>query len=252
MVKLTQFFGGRAKSAVGRANDAESALTLLVTAMANELVAVKNDVVLAQKEEDLLAKQAEVAARAAEHWRQRAMAAVRAGDDFVSKDALVRRREHERTAGELRTARDKHREEVERLKAELSEQSYRVEEAKRKKDAVLLRAKRMRVEDWLAAVVKATGREAPLELLDRLDAMLLTLEEDALLSSELSERSLASSSRRAGDEHRAEADLLHLKRLEQASERAAKKPLAKTAGGKSNADSRRARAGSSRERRAKR
>jgi phage shock protein A len=252
MVKLTQFFGGRAKSAVGRANAAESALTLLITALANELVVAKNHLALAQKEENLLAKQAEVAARAAEHWRQRAMSAVRAGDDFVSKDALVRRREHDRTAGEFRAARDKQRDEIERLKAELSDQSYRVEEAKHKKNAVLLRAKRMRVEDWLATVVKAAGREAPLELLDRVDAKLLALEEDALLSNELSERSIASSSRRVGDEHRAEADLLHLKRLEEGSERAAKKPLAKTGGGKSDADGRRARSGASRERRAKR
>src|SRR5262249_48891606 len=101
MVKLTQFFGGRAKSAVGRAHDTESALALLVTSMATELVAAKDRLALAQKEEDLLAKQAGVAARAAEHWRQRAMSAVRAGDDFVSKDALLRRREHERMAGEF-------------------------------------------------------------------------------------------------------------------------------------------------------
>jgi|SRR5689334_6168010 len=69
----------------------------------------------ARKEQTRLAREAEETTAAAEQWGQRAMSAVRAGDDVVAREALVRRSECEKKAGELSSAHDEKRAEIERL-----------------------------------------------------------------------------------------------------------------------------------------
>src|SRR4051812_1329372 len=86
------------------ATTTERALAELVARRAGDLVVAKNLVAEAKQEEARLGKQAEVASRAADEWGQRAMSAVRAGDDVIARDALVRRREYERQAGGVRAA----------------------------------------------------------------------------------------------------------------------------------------------------
>jgi phage shock protein A len=117
-------------------------------------------------------------------WRQRAMSAVRAGDDVVAKEALVQTREHEHAAANLRATHDGHVQELERAKADLAEQSRSLEDAKQKKSALLVRAKRLNQSEWLTALVGA-GAGRPAEVLERAAAMLDTLEREARIEREL-------------------------------------------------------------------
>jgi phage shock protein A len=230
---------------------AEGALSVLLARMADGLVETKNLVAAAKKEEARLAKQAEVAARAAEQWGQRAMAAVRAGDDVVAKDALVRQRDGERRAGEFQSAQGRQRREVERLTGALSEQSLRLEEGKQRKNAVLARARRAGAEPSLDAV--ARPREGSvLDLLDRLEAVVAAAEREGAVARELSDEALAANAEGAGTQSRIESDLLYLKGLAKAPALTEAKPLAKTKGDAPEAEAPRASAGASREPRTKR
>jgi phage shock protein A len=87
---------------------------------ADELVEAQARLDGAKKEERWLHRQLERVAGAAEQWKQRAMSAVRAGDDVVARDALVRQSECEEKAAELRSALAKKWEDVERLAEELA------------------------------------------------------------------------------------------------------------------------------------
>src|SRR5689334_20118297 len=93
MGKITPLFGGEA--GVPTQPSEEPVLTDLIGDMTAHLVTAKNQVAESQKEERRLAKQAEIAARSAHDWEQRAMSAVRAGDDVVAREALLRKRQHE-------------------------------------------------------------------------------------------------------------------------------------------------------------
>src|SRR4051812_47488726 len=135
------------------ATTTERALAELVARRAGDLVVAKNLVAEAKQEEARLGKQAEVASRAADEWGQRAMSAVRAGDDVIARDALVRRREYERQAEEFRAAIVAQRAEVLRLTVALSDQSLHLEEIKQRKNGLLLRAKRAGAEAAIDAVV---------------------------------------------------------------------------------------------------
>jgi phage shock protein A len=208
-------------------------------------------VAAAKTEELRLAKQVEVAARAAEQWGQRAMSAVRAGDDVIAKDGLVRRRDSERSAGELRAALDLQKREVLRLTGALSEQNLRLEEAKQRKNSVFLRAKRVGAEALLEAVASREADGSALDLLDRLEAALAPVEREGALARELSDEAIASAATERADARRVESDLSLLKQLVKAPALTPAKPLAKTKGGAGEAEGPRASAGASRERRTK-
>src|SRR5713101_8367423 len=105
--------------------------TELLGKVADELVQAKNHVALGKKEEARLVRQAEALERNADHWAQTARSAARAGDDVVAKDALVRKREHERAAEDLRRALARQREEVGRLTGALSDLHVRAERLQR-------------------------------------------------------------------------------------------------------------------------
>ena len=229
MTKLAELLGSRTGHAALRVDEA---LTALLARMTDELVAAKNHLGLAKTEQRRLAGQAEVAAHTAAEWGQRAMSAARAGDDVTAREALMQKLEHERTTAGLREASEKLRGEVARRKSVLSEQGLRVEDAKRKKNDVVLRAKGAGAETWLLEKLRASAGISPTDLLEQLDASLANVEREAALAHELSDEALA-----AG----AAAPALR-----------PKMPLAKTDAGKGDPESRRARAATARERRTRR
>jgi phage shock protein A len=229
MTKLTELFGRRVGDSVHPAGAKEGAFAPWLARATDELVQAKNDVALAKKEERRLAKQVDAMARAAEHWGQHAMSAMRAGDDVVAKDALVRKRDYERTADELRRAEAKQRQEVERLIAALSQENLRVEQIKHRTNGLVLRAKLVHAEQLLGSLAREARGDASLELLDRLDALLLDVEREMALRRELSEqRTSAPSPGAALEALRVESEFRVLKELAKAKRKGAKKPLAKT------------------------
>jgi phage shock protein A len=197
-------------------------LTRVVMRMADDLVEAKNEVSLAKNEERRLGRLAGACARAADEWASRAIAAVRAGDDDVAKEALLRKREHQREADDSRAAHQKQRGEVQRLTGVLSDLNRRVEEAKGKTNAVLSRARRAHAEDSIASNVVQWGGDAPLEVLRRVETVLAAIEDQAGLLPELTDQALESSER-ASEPRLVEADLLLMKGTEASRERRTKR-----------------------------
>ena len=78
----------------------------------------------------------------AEDWERRAMLAVQEGKDDLAKQALMRYNEALQGAQQLHDTWLKHRSETEKLKLSLRQLNDKIEEAKRKKNILLARAKR--------------------------------------------------------------------------------------------------------------
>ena len=206
MGKITPLFGNKA----GEPGDQGEGpvLTGLIGEMTAQLIAAKNQVSDSRKEERRLAKQAEVAARAAGEWEQRAMAAVRAGDAVVARDALLSKRQHERDYELLRAAEKTRQEHTATLTRALVTLNRRVEEAKDKRNAVVARAERA---DALPALVRESdapeGADAE-EMLRRLEAKMTDIETEL----ELSDEAIANLAREASDALRTQGELARLKR----------------------------------------
>jgi phage shock protein A len=235
-------------------DDPETILTRLIADLTERLIERKNEVALARREERRLNRQLDAAQRTAREWEQRAMAAVRAGDDFVARDALVRKREQDRQTDELRDAYQKQLALVEALTNALETSNRRVEQAKHKRNALVLRAKRLHAEDAIRRIVEDAPAGEPIDILDRIEAKLSLIEDERGLLPELSDEAIATSAAMAEHAPHAEADLVLIKKTMSEQEPVARKPLAKTSAGEGAKDRPKPRssAGASGQRRTKR
>ena len=78
---------------ISRSEDPEKMLNQVVIDMANQLIEAKKQVAVSIADEKRLAKQAEQEAANAAEWERRAMLAIKAGDDALAKEALLRKGE---------------------------------------------------------------------------------------------------------------------------------------------------------------
>jgi hypothetical protein len=102
----------------------------LIGDMTSQVAAAKQHAAESRTEERRLAEMAEKAAQSAGDWEKRAMAAMRAGDDVIARDAFLRKREHELEYERLRGAeRDQHQRTAAMTRALLT-LNFRVEEAR--------------------------------------------------------------------------------------------------------------------------
>jgi phage shock protein A len=192
--------------------------------MTAHLISAKNQVAGSQKEQRRLAKQAEIAAGAAGEWEQRAMAAVRAGDDVVARDALLRKRQHELECERFRAAEKEQQQQTSSLTRALVTLNSRVEEAKHKRNAVVVRAERADALPLLEQEAKDPAGLGADEMLKRLEAKMTDIETEL----ELSDEAIANLTREAEDALRTRDELTRLKREASDPAAVASKPLAKT------------------------
>ena len=166
-----------------------------IAEMTAYLVAAKDQIAASQKEERHLAQQAEVAAREAGEWETRAMAAVRAGDDVVARDALMRKRQHEVEYDRLRAAELQQHQQTAALTRALVTLNFRIDEAKRRQNTVTVRASRYEASALLerepAAIVAAPEPDAAQK---RLEATMSEIGTEL----ELSDEAIANLAREAG------------------------------------------------------
>jgi phage shock protein A len=223
MGKITPLFGGnRGESSPA---DDDSVLTGDMEDMTAHVVAAKNQLAGSQKEEKRLAAQAEIAARTAGEWEQRAMAAVRAGDDVVARDALLRKRQHEEQYEELRDAEKEQHQQTALLTRSLVTLNFRVERTKHERDVAVARAEQVDVLPRPEA--RGPARLHPDEMRRRLEAKMTDIETEL----ELTDDAIAKLAREAGEALHARDDLARRKREASPPAPVASKPLAKTVPG---------------------
>src|SRR6188768_2574404 len=80
---------------ITKAEDPEKMLTQVLLEMHQQLGDAKKAVAVAIADEKKLQKQYNVELDKAKEWERKAMFAVRAGDDGLARQALVRKQEHE-------------------------------------------------------------------------------------------------------------------------------------------------------------
>ena len=128
---------------IGRAEDPEKVLDQLLVEMRGQLAKTKQEVAAASADEKKLQAQVEKEKKAAEDWERRAMLAVQEGRDDLAKQALLRHNEHLQAAQQLHETWVRHKADVETLKVSLRELNDKIEDAKRKKNLLVARQRRV-------------------------------------------------------------------------------------------------------------
>src|SRR5690349_17663854 len=127
---------------ISRAENPEKMLNQLILDMKSQLAKAKQEAAGAIADEKKLQADAEQLKKQAEDWERRAMLAVQENRDDLAKQALLRYNEALQGAQSLHETWVKHKADTENLKISLRQLNDKIEEAKRKKNILVARAKR--------------------------------------------------------------------------------------------------------------
>jgi phage shock protein A len=172
---------------IGRAEDPAKVLEQSLIDARTQLSKTKQDVAGAIADEKKLQGQAEREKKQAEDWERRAMLAVQEGRDDLAKQALGRYNEHLQSAQQLHETWLRHKAETEQLKLSLRQLNDKIEEAKRKKNILVARAKRAEAQQRIQETMSGMSDRSAFESFERMAEKIEASERKALAAAELTE-----------------------------------------------------------------
>jgi phage shock protein A len=170
---------------ISKAEDPEKMLNQVLLDMQTQLVEAKKQVAVAIADEKRLQKQYETETEKAKEWERKAMLAVRANDDNLAREALVRKQEHESIQGQYQQQWMAQKAAVDKLKDALRMLNNKIEEAKRKKNLLIARKKRAEAQRTIASTISGLSDTSAFDTFDRMAHKIDQLEAEAEASSEL-------------------------------------------------------------------
>jgi phage shock protein A len=136
-------------------------------------------------DEKKLQADAEAMKKQAEDWERRAMLAVQESRDDLAKQALVRYNESVEGARQLHETWFKHKAETEALKNSLRQLNDKIEEAKRKKNILIARARRAEAQQRIQETLTGLSDRSAFESFDRMAEKIENQERKAIAAAEL-------------------------------------------------------------------
>ncbi len=170
---------------ISKAEDPEKMLSQVLLEMQQQLADAKKAVAMAIADEKKLQKQAQVELDKAKEWERKAMVAVRAGDDGLARQALVRKQEHEGIGAQYQQQWVAQKAAVDKLKDALRLLNNKIEEAKRKKNILIARKKRAEAQQQIANTMQGLGNTSAFDTFDRMAERITLMEAEAEAGAEL-------------------------------------------------------------------
>lgn len=179
---------------INKAENPEKMLNQLVIDMNQQMIESKKSVAMAIADEKKLERELLEQKRVSEDWERKAVIAVKAGRDDLAKEALLRKQEAENYYLQLRPQWESQKASVEKLKETLRQLQNKIDEASRKKNMLVARAKRaeaqQKIQKTLASV---SGNTSAFDTFDRMAKKVDELEARADAQAELADLSQSSS-----------------------------------------------------------
>ena len=170
---------------ITKAEDPEKMLGQVLLEMQQQLGEAKKAVAVAIADEKKLQKQYNSELDKAKEWERKAMVAVRAGDDGLARQALVRKQEHENISSQFQQQWIQQKQAVEKLKDALRLLNNKIEEAKRKKNILIARKKRAEAQQQIANTMQGLGDTSAFDTFDRMAERIQLMEAEAEAGAEL-------------------------------------------------------------------
>ncbi|MCA9716792.1 MAG: PspA/IM30 family protein [Myxococcales bacterium] len=184
--RIGTLFRSNINELINKAEDPEKMLNQVLVDMKSQLVEAKKQVAVAIADEKRLKKQYETEAAKAADWEKKAMLAVRAGDDNLARAALGRKKSHAEIAATLKQQWDAQKESVEKLKEALRGLDSKIEEAKRKRNMLVSRAKRAEAQRTINETLNGINNTSAFDTFERMADRVTQLEAEAEATSEMS------------------------------------------------------------------
>lgn len=185
--RLGTLLKSNVNDAINKAEDPEKMLTQMLLDMQQQMVEAKKQVAVAIADEKRLAKQLEQEKALSVEWEKKAMLAIKAGNDDLAKQALLRKTEHEKLAVGYEQQWQAQKTAVDQLKVALQQLNNKIEEAKRKKNLLIARAKRAEAQRTIAETMDGISNTSAFETMARMEEKIDKQEAEAAATYELAQ-----------------------------------------------------------------
>ncbi|AEJ60333.1 phage shock protein A, PspA [Spirochaeta thermophila DSM 6578] len=162
-----------------RIEDPEKLLDQLLLDMNKQLLEAKRSVAQALADEKRLEKRVSEYAAQVDDWEQKAVTALKAGREDLAKQALVKKAELLEVLEQYRKSHEEQHATVEKLKASLRDLQDRIEDARRKRNILIARAKRVQAQKRLQETIKGLSDTSAFAAFEELEKRVEELEAEA-------------------------------------------------------------------------
>ena len=160
---------------ISKAEDPEKMLNQLIIDMNKQMIESKKAVALAIADEKKIERELLEQKRQADEWERKAVMAVKANRDDLAKEALTRKQELDTYYNQLRPQWESQKAAVEKLKETLRTLQNKIDEASRKKNILIARAKRAEAQEKIQKTL--TGMASNASAFDTFDRMAKKVDE---------------------------------------------------------------------------
>jgi phage shock protein A len=176
---------------INKAEKPEKMLNQAILDMNEQLIEAKKSVASAIANEKKLEREIQKNKGESAEWERRAILAVKAGQDDLAKEALVRKAEYDGYSAEYEKQWVLQKESVEKLKHSLLELQRKIEEATRKKDLLIARAKSAEAQQKIQSTMSSiAGNKTGFDTFERMAHKVDELEAEASATQELASLSV--------------------------------------------------------------
>ncbi len=172
---------------ISKAENPEKMLNQLIVDMNQQLIESKKSVASAIADEKKLEREITTNKTQSQEWERKAMLAVRAGKDDLAKEALLRKQEYDGYSVQYQKQWEAQHQAVEKLKEALRGLQQKIEEAQRKKNLLIARAKRAEAQKKIQDTIGGMSDTSAFEVFDRMTAKVDQIEAEADAMGELSD-----------------------------------------------------------------
>ena len=174
--RFRRVFKSNVNAMLNKVEDPERMLTQAITEMNTQLIESKKSVAAAIADEKRLERQMHQNQELAEEWEQKAITFVKAGRDSSAKEALLRKQDYLNAARQFKEQVDAHHEAVEKLKTALKQLQVKIDEAVRKKNLLVARAKRAKAQQDIQKHLNSIDTKSAFAAFDQMASKVEQLE----------------------------------------------------------------------------
>jgi len=171
---------------ISKAEDPEKILNQLIVDMREQFLEARKQVAVTIADEKRLKQQYEAELEKSQEWEKKAMIAVKAGRDDLAAQALSRKAEHDNLSEQWQQQWVAQKQAADQLRDALGRLNAKIQEAGRKKNLLIARAKRAEAQKKIQDTMSGMGDNGAFDTFARMEEKVMQQEAEAQASLELS------------------------------------------------------------------
>jgi phage shock protein A len=187
--RMSDVFKANINDLISKAENPEKMLNQMIIDMNEHLIEAKKGVASSIADEKRLERQVQENKDKSKDWEGKAMLAVKAGNDDLAKQALVRKQEYDGYIVQLQPQWEQQHAACAKMKEQLRMLQDKIEEASRKKNILIARAKRAETTQKINQTMGNLSNNDAFGVFDRMEEKVNKIESEADAMAELSDLS---------------------------------------------------------------